>query len=43
MPREPGDPESVQFAASDGAATSLPVVRRTTLMSAADAVTDGGP
>jgi hypothetical protein len=30
MPREPGDhAESVRFTASDGAATSLPEVRRT--------------
>jgi hypothetical protein len=30
MPRQPGDyPESVQFSASDGAHTSLPVARRT--------------
>jgi hypothetical protein len=30
MPRQPGDyPESVQFSASDGARTSLPVARRT--------------
>jgi hypothetical protein len=38
MPRQPGDyPESVQFSASDGAQTSLPVARRTFIPS------NGGP